>query len=38
MQQRVYYDHSYAPVTSWNSIRLLLIMTAIHRWYTKQLD
>ena len=38
MQQGVHYDHSYAPVASWNSIRLLLTMTAVHGWHTKQLD
>ena len=35
MRQGVHYDHSYAPVASWNSIRMLLIMTAVHGWHTK---
>ena len=38
MRKGIHYDQSYAPVASWNSIRLLLIMTAVHRWHTKQLD
>ena len=38
MQKGIHYDQSYAPVASWNSIRLLLIMTAVHGWHTKQLD
>lgn len=32
------YDQTYAPVASWNSIRTLLTMTALHDWHTKQLD
>ena len=34
----VHYDHSYAPAASWNSIRLLSNMIAVHGWYTKRLD
>ena len=30
IQQGVYYDHSYTPVSIWNSIRLLLTMTVVH--------
>ena len=37
MQQGVQYDHSYAQVASWNSIRLLLTMKAVYGWHTKQL-
>jgi hypothetical protein len=33
-----HYDQTYAPVATWNSIRMLLTMTAVHGWYTKQLD
>jgi hypothetical protein len=29
---------TYAPVATWNSIRVLLIMSLIHGWHTKQLD
>ena len=38
MQQDAHYDHSYDPVVSWNSMRLLLKMTVGHGWHTKQLD
>jgi len=38
MQHGVHYDQTYAPVASWNSIRMLLTMTAVHGWHTKQLD
>ena len=38
MQKGIHYDQSYAPVALWNSIRLLLIMTAVYGWHTKQLD
>lgn len=38
MVQGVHYDQNYAPVASWNSIRTLLAMTAVHKWHTKQLD
>ena len=32
------YDQFYAPVASWNIIRLLLILVLVHSWNTKQLD
>ena len=32
------YEETYAPVTSWRSIRLILTMVALHRWKTLQLD
>jgi len=32
------FDQTYAPVVSWPIIRLLLILTLIHGWHTKQLD
>ena len=38
MKKGIHYEQTYAPVASWNSIRLLLTMTAIHKWHTKQLD
>ena len=38
MKYGIHHDHSYAPVVSWNSIRMLLIMTAVHGWHTKKLD
>ena len=33
-----HYEHTYAPVASWTSIRLLLALVAIHNWHTVQLD
>jgi predicted nucleotidyltransferase len=33
----IHYWDTYAPVASWNSIRLLLAMTAMHKWHTTQL-
>ena len=38
MKKNIHYDQTYAPVASWNSIRMLLNLTAIHGWHTKQLD
>jgi hypothetical protein len=39
MEKGVHNDKSYAPVASWNSIRLLLAMAATHGgWYTMQPD
>jgi transposase InsO family protein len=38
MKKGIHYDETYAPVASWNSIRLLLTLTAVHKWHTKQLD
>ena len=38
MTKGIHYDESYAPVASWNAIRFLLIMTAVHGWHTKQLN
>ena len=32
------YDQPYAPVASWNIIRILLILVLVHRWHTIQLD
>ena len=32
------YDQTYAPVASWDIIRLLLILVLVHSWYTIQLD
>ena len=34
----VHYDQTHAPVASWNSIRMLLNQTALHRWHTNHLD
>jgi hypothetical protein len=38
MEKGIHYWDTYAPVASWNSIRLLLAMTALHGWHTTQLD
>ena len=38
MKKGVHYDQTYAPVASWNSIRILLAMVAMKGWYTKQID
>ena len=34
----IHYHETYAPVASWNSIRMLLILSIVHGWYTKQVD
>ena len=38
MKYGQHYDQTYAPVASWNSIRTVLIMAALHKWHTKQID
>ena len=38
MRQGIHYDQSYAPVASWRSIRLLLILIAQYGWHSRQLD
>ena len=38
MQKGVHYDQTYAPVASWNSIRLLLTLATSKQWCTKQID
>ena len=37
MTKGIHYTETYAPVASWNSIHLLLTLTAVHKWHTKQL-
>ena len=32
------YDQTYAPVASWNIIRLLLILVMVNSWHTNQID
>ena len=34
----MHYDKTYAPVTSWKYIRLLLILIISNGWYSKQID
>ncbi len=38
MKYGEHYNEAYLPVASWNSVRMLLTMTAVHGWYTKQID
>ena len=38
MKQGLHYDLTYAPVASWSSIRLLLILVAVEGWHTQQID
>jgi hypothetical protein len=38
MEKGLHYDQTYSPVASWNSIRMLLTLTAVHGWHTIQLD
>jgi hypothetical protein len=38
MVQGEHYDQTYAPVASWESIRMLLAMVLKNKWKTRQLD
>jgi hypothetical protein len=38
MRHGVHYNQTYSPVASWNSVRMLLTLTAVHGWHTKQID
>jgi hypothetical protein len=38
MRHGIHYDETYAPVASWNSVRMLLTLTVVHGWHTKQID
>jgi hypothetical protein len=38
MKKGIYYDETNVPVASWKSIQLLLIMTVLKGWYSKQID
>jgi hypothetical protein len=38
MRHGEHYNETYSPVASWNSVRMLLTMTAVHGWHTKQID
>ena len=38
MKAGTHYDQTYSPVASWNSVRTLLILSAVNDWHTKQLD
>ena len=32
------YDETYAPVASWGLVLLVLVITQVHEWYSRQLD
>jgi len=38
MKHGLHYNQTYAPVVSWNSIRLLLTLVATKGWHTQQID
>jgi hypothetical protein len=38
MENGVHYSKTYASGASWNTIRLLLSLKAVHNWHTRQLD
>lgn len=38
MKSGIHYHETYSPVASWNSVRMLLTLTAVHGWYTKQIN
>merc|ERR1712155_382669 len=38
MQRGVDYQESYAPVTSWDTVRLMLTLTLVHKWHSCQID
>jgi len=38
MVKGVHYDQTYAPVASWLVIRILMTLTSIHGWHSRQLD
>ena len=38
MRKGEHYEMTYSPVASWNSVRMLLTLTALHGWKTKQID
>ena len=38
MPEGIHYDQTYAPVASWNSVRLLLALASMNGWHTTQID
>ena len=38
MRPGVHYDLTYTPVASWMSVQLLMALTALNGWHTKQID
>ena len=37
-EKGIHYDQTYGPVASWNSIRLILILSSVNKWKMVQLD
>jgi Reverse transcriptase (RNA-dependent DNA polymerase) len=37
-QKGIYFEETFAPVASWSSIRLILLLASINNWRTHQLD
>ena len=38
MKEGIHYDQTYAPVASWNLVRLLLALADVHGWKTTQIN
>ena len=38
MRHNVDYDKTYAPVTSWDTVHLMLILSLVHKWESCQID
>ena len=38
MKPGLHYDHTYSPVSNWNSVHTFLVMTDLHGWYTNKID
>jgi Reverse transcriptase (RNA-dependent DNA polymerase) len=38
MRKGEHYEMTYSPVASWSLVRMLLILTPLHGWTTKQID
>ena len=38
MKPGIHYNKTYSPVALWNSVRMLLTLTAVHGWHTKHID
>ena len=38
METVVHYTENYAPVTYWETVRLLLTLSLVHGWHTRQID
>ena len=38
MKKGLHYDQTYAPVCTWNAIRLLLTLVTVNNWHSRQLN